>query len=235
MSIIEFQKLHFMLTDRAFQRIIAKRKKNRCAPLMETPVNTMFFFGNGSAKFFINIPDKVLNKFHDRNGFFHILVIFMTVIMESYVLSVVTVDAGSSNHRPPEVTTDVFRNDFRVTFVWLGVDIKAFFVLVIASGFLLFERGTYNSLHFIKKGSAKSVTQESIIKMGNITPETVITVAAFRDKAVDMGIPFQIPAKGVKNHNKSRSKILGFIEFVKHTADHAGNRVEKAVKKSGIV
>ena len=71
--------------------------------------------------------------------------------------------------------------------------------------------------------------------MGNITPETVITVAAFRDKAVDMGIPFQIPAKGVKNHNKSRSKILGFIEFVKHTADHAGNRVEKAVKKIGIV
>ena len=108
-------------------------------------------------------------------------------------------------------------------------------MLVIASGFLLFERGTYNSLHFIKKGSAKSVTQESIIKMGNITPETVITVAAFRDKAVDMGIPFQIPAKGVKNHNKSRSKILGFIEFVKHTADHAGNRVEKAVKKIGIV
>ena len=124
---------------------------------METPVNTMFFFGNGSAKFFINIPDKALNKFHDRNGFFHILVIFMTVIMES------------------------------------------------------------------------------IIKMGSIPPEIVITVAAFRDKAVDMGIPFQIPAKGVKNHNKSRSKILGFIEFVKHTADHTGNRVEKAVKKIGIV
>ena len=89
MSIIEFQKLHFMLTDRAFQRIIAKRKKNRC----ETLVNTMFFFGNGSAKLFINIPvsrintavadhfemffrdmpDKALNKFHDRNGFFHII------------------------------------------------------------------------------------------------------------------------------------------------------------------
>ena len=79
--------------------------------------------------FFRDMPDKALNKFHDRNGFFHILVIFMTVIMESYVLSVVTVDAGSSNHRPPEVTTDVFRNDFRVTFVWLGVDIKAFLCL----------------------------------------------------------------------------------------------------------
>ena len=255
MSIIEFQKFHFMLTDRAFQRIIAKRKKNRCAPLMETPVNTMLFFGNGSVKFFINIPvsrintavadhfemffrdmpDKALNKFQDRNGFFHILVIFMTVIMESHILSVIAVDAGSSNHRPPKVTADIFRNDFRITFVWFGIDIEALFVLVIASDFLLFERGTYNSLHFIKKGSAKSVTEESVIKMGNITPETVITVAAFRDKAVDMGIPFQIPAKGVKNHNKSRSKILGFIEFVKHTADHAGNRVEKAVKKIRIV
>ena len=111
---------------------------------METSVNTMLFFENGSAKFFQypgalhiyrrnvafwnvfrDMLDKMLNKFYDRNGSFHILVIFMTVIMESYVLSVVTVNAGSSNHRPPEVTTDVFRNDFRVTFVWLGVDIEA--------------------------------------------------------------------------------------------------------------
>ena len=28
---------------------------------------------------------------------------------------------------------------------------------------------------------------------------------------------------------------MGSIEFVKHTADHPGNRVEKAVKKIGIV
>ena len=255
MSIIEFQKLHFMLTDRAFQRIIAKRKKNGCAPLMETPVNVMLFFGNRSAKFCINIPvsrintaianrfemffrdmlDKTLNKFHGRNGFFHILVIFMTVIMESHILSVIAVDAGSSNYRTSKVTTDIFRNDFRITFVWFCIDIEAIFVIVIASGFLLFERGTYNSLHFIKKGSAKSVTEESVIKMGNITPEPVITVSTFRDKAVNVWVPFQVPAKGVKNHNKSGSKILGFIELMKHTADHTGNRVEKAVKKIRIV
>ena len=80
---------------------------------METSVNTMLFFENGSAKFFINIPvsrintavadhfemffrdmpDKALNKFHDRNGFFHIFVIFMTVIMESHILPIIAVDA----------------------------------------------------------------------------------------------------------------------------------------------
>lgn len=112
MNIIEFQKLHFMLTDRAFQRIIAKRKKNGCALLMETSVNTMLFFENGSAKFFQypgalhiyrrnvafwnvfrDMLDKMLNKFYDRNGSFHILVIFMTVIMESHILPIIAVDA----------------------------------------------------------------------------------------------------------------------------------------------
>ena len=218
---------------------------------METLVNAMLFFRNGSAKFFINIPvscidtaityhfemffrdmlNKALNKFHDRNGFFHILVIFMTVIMKSYILSVIAVNAGSSNHRSSEITTDVFCDNFRVTFVWLSVDIESFFVFVVASGFLFFERGTYNSLHFIKKSRAKSFAEESVIKVGNITPETVITVAAFRDKTVNMGIPFQISAEGMKNHNKSRSKISGFIEIVEHAIDHTGDRVEKAMKK----
>ena len=81
----------------------------------------------------------------------------------------------------------------------------------------------------------KSVTEESVIKMGIITSEIVIDIVVFRDKAVNMQIPFPIPAKSMKNHNKSRSKIWGFIEFVEHTADHAGNRVEKAVKKIRIV
>ena len=81
----------------------------------------------------------------------------------------------------------------------------------------------------------KSVTEESVIKMGIITSEIVIDIVVFRDKAVNMQIPFPIPAKSMKNHNKSRSKIWGFIEFVEHTADHTGNRVEKAVKKIGIV
>ena len=43
--------------------------------------------------FFRDMPDKALNKFHDRNGFFHILVIFMTVIMESHILPIIAVDA----------------------------------------------------------------------------------------------------------------------------------------------
>ena len=181
--------------------------------------------------FFRNMLNKALNKFHGRDGFYHILVIFMTVIMKSYILSFIAVNAGSSNHRPSEITTNVFCNNFRVTFVWLGVNIESFFVLVIVYGFLFFERGIYNSLHFIKTDRAKNVAEESVIKVGNITPETVITVATFRDKTVNMGIPFQISAEGMKNHNKSRSKISGFIEIVEHAIDHTGDRVEKAMKK----
>ena len=109
------------------------------------------------------------------------------------------------------------------------------FMFQITTGRNFFKRRTDAEQHFLEESSTESIAKESIVEMRDITPESIIAEATLRDKAMDMGIPFQIPAKGVKNHNKSRSKILGFIEFVKHTADHAGNRVEKAVKKIGIV
>lgn len=53
------------------------------------------------------------------------------------------------------------------------------------------------SLHFIKKGSTKSVTEISIIEMTYAAPETIVAVAAFGNEAVDVRVPFQIPAKGM--------------------------------------
>ena len=67
-------------------------------------------------------------------------------------------------------------------------------------------------------------------KMFDMTPEAVITVSTLRYQTVDMRIPFQIPAKCVKNHNKSGGKILGFIHLKKHAGDNARNRMEQTVK-----
>ena len=60
----------------------------------------------------------------------------------------------------------------------------------VAAGFDFFKRGSDFSLHFIEQGSAESVTKERIVKIIDVTPESIVTVAAFRNEAVDMRVPF---------------------------------------------
>lgn len=59
--------------------------------------------------------------------------------------------------------------------------------------------------HFIQKRGTERITEESIVKVIHITPETVITITALRDQAVNVGVPFQIPAEGMENHDKTGS------------------------------
>lgn len=49
--------------------------------------------------------------------------------------------------------------------------------------------------------------------MIHITPKANIAVTALRDKAVDVGIPFEIPAKGMENRDKTGSEVHGFVLF----------------------
>ena len=72
----------------------------------------MFFTGDGSVQLFVNLtvpgiktavsdhlvmlfrdmPDEALYEFHNRNGFFHVFVIFMAVIVESDKLSIIVIN-----------------------------------------------------------------------------------------------------------------------------------------------
>ena len=67
------------------------------------------------------------------------------------------------------------------------------------------------------------------MKVLHMTPEAVVTIAAFRKKAVDVRIPFEIPAKSMKNHDVAGSKIFGMVEVKKHTGYHTGDRMKEAV------
>ena len=55
MVVIEFQELHFVITFRTIQRIITEGKENRRPPLSETAVYPVFFFGNDTVQFRINL------------------------------------------------------------------------------------------------------------------------------------------------------------------------------------
>ncbi|BDZ82938.1 hypothetical protein Lac2_24340 [Claveliimonas bilis] len=45
--------------------------------------------------------------------------------------------------------------------------------------------------------------------------------AAFGNETMDMRIPFQIPAKGMKDTDKTRSKAFSIVIFEEHTGDDA--------------
>lgn len=66
------------------------------------------------------------------------------------------------------------------------------------------------------------------------SPESEIAGAPFRDKRMNMWVPFQISPKRMKNTDKAGSKIFGFIEFEKHAKDNISDSMEKALKK-GVV
>lgn len=59
--------------------------------------------------------------------------------------------------------------------------------------------------------------------------------AALRNETMDMRVPFQIPAKGVEDANKTRGKEFGFIVFMKHTSDNTVDSREEAMQKRAVI
>lgn len=71
--------------------------------------------------------------------------------------------------------------------------------------------------------------------MADIPPETVVAVAAFRNEAVDVGVPFQVPAKGVEDHDKAGSEVHGLVLLGEHAGNDAGYSVEEAVEEGAAI
>ena len=52
---------------------------------------------------------------------------------------------------------------------------------------------------------------------------------------MDMWVPFQIPAEGVQDHDKTGSKVHGLILLGKHAGNDTANGMEQAVKQCAVV
>lgn len=140
--------------------------------------------------FFRDVTDQAFDELHNRKSFFHTGVIFMTVVMEGNKVAIVFINPGSGNHRASELTPDVFYYGFGGTFVWICIDVEAVFVFAVTAGLNFFEGGTNSGFPFIQKGGAERIMEESIVKVLDIAPKTVITAATFRNEAVDVRVPF---------------------------------------------
>lgn len=71
--------------------------------------------------------------------------------------------------------------------------------------------------------------------MFNMPPEAIVAEPAFGNEAVDMGVPFQIPAKSMQYHDNPRGEIFRFIQFEKEARDDRRDRMEETVKQGTIL
>lgn len=139
---------------------------------------------------FGDMPDQPLYEFHNRDSLFYILIIFVPVVMEGDKVTIIIVNSGSGDDGPSKIASNVFHSCFWVAFVWLCINIEPFLVFAVTAGLDFLKGGAESVFHFVKKGGAKGIAQERIIKVLDVAPESVIAVTAFRNKAVDMRVPF---------------------------------------------
>ena len=159
----------------------------------------------------------------------------MTVIVERDRITVIVIDPGSSDDRPAKITTDILSDYFGVTENRFSIDIETMRMFAVTFGFDFFKRRADPDFQFIEESGAESTAEIVIVKVPDMTPGAVITVTAFGEEAVDMGIPFEVPAKSVEDHDISRGEIFGLVELEKHTGDDTGDRMEETVQERAVL
>ena len=157
------------------------------------------------------------------------------MIVESDRITVIVIDPGSSDDRPAKITTNILSDYFGVTEIRFSIDIETMFMFAVTSCFYFFKRRPDPDFQFIEESGAESTAEIVIVKVPDMTPGAVITETAFGEEAVDMGIPFEIPAKSVEDHDISRGEIFGLVELEKHTGDDTGDRMEETVQERAVL
>lgn len=158
----------------------------------------------------------------------------MTVVVKGNRITVIRINAGSRDNRSAKVTTDVIKNSFGIATVGLGINIEAIGMIFITFGLYFFEWGSKLMLHLVEQSGTERISEKSIVEVRNMPPLPKIAVTTFGNEAVNVRIPFEIPAKGMKNHDESRDKVLRLVELGKHTQNNTGNSMKKTMKQGAI-
>lgn len=214
----------------------------------------MLFFGDGTEEPFVTFPAagvdaivayllemffrdmlyETVYEIESRNRFHDQPVILVAVIVEGDHVTVIFINTGGGNDGPAKIAADVFSNDLRVTFIGFCMDIKTVFVVSVDRGPDLFERRADPGFQFIQECSLEGIAQKTVVEVWEGTPEAGVTDTSLGDEAVDVGIPFEVTAKGMEDTDKTGSKAFGFIVFVEHTENDAARGSKKAVEKGTV-
>ena len=68
-----------------------------------------------------------------------------------------------------------------------------------------------------------------------LAPETIVAITALRNKTMDMRVPFEIPAKGMKDHDETGSEVHGFVMLKKHTENNTVYGMEKTIEEGAVI
>lgn len=71
--------------------------------------------------------------------------------------------------------------------------------------------------------------------MMGLAPETIVAITALRNKTMDMRVPFEIPAKGMKDHDETGSEVHGFVLLKKHTGNNTVYGMEKTIEEGAVI
>ena len=183
---------------------------------------------------FWDMLDEELYEIDGRDGLLDKNIIFMPIVMESDIIPVIGVNAGKRNDRAAQVTADILNDGTRIGKRGFCIDIEAILIFVVDKGFCLFEGGADSFFQFIKKYGLESLTQVSIVEMPYRPPGSPVREAALCDEAVDMGIPFQGPAKGMEDADEAGDKVLGLIELIEHMRHDIPDSLEEAVQEGTV-
>jgi len=88
------------------------------------------------------MANKAFDEINSQNRLFHILFIFVAVLVESNIFPIIFINSGSSNDRPTKIAPDIFDDSFGNSKVLFCKNIKTVHMVVIALGFHFFERRT---------------------------------------------------------------------------------------------
>lgn len=187
--------------------------------------------------FKIPLRDMLDEEFYEINGRDGLLdknIVLMSVVVESDIIPVIGVDTGKCNDRAAQVAADIFDDGTRIGKGGLCIDIKAVLIFAVDKSLGLFKGGSDPFFHFRQQDRLESPAQVSIVEMFYSPPESFVREGAFCDEAVDVGVPFQGPAKGMEDADKARDKVFGLIDFIKHVRDNNADSLEKAVKEGAV-
>lgn len=183
---------------------------------------------------FWDMLDEELYEINGRDGLLDKNIVLMSVVVESDIIPVIGVDTGKCNDRAAQVAADIFDDGTRIGKGGLCIDIKAVLIFAVDKSLGLFKGGSDPFFHFRQQDRLESPAQVSIVEMFYSPPESFVREGAFCDEAVDVGVPFQGPAKGMEDADKARDKVFGLIDFIKHVRDNNADSLEKAVKEGAV-
>lgn len=212
MIVEQVKNRHGGTARRTSDRIIAEGRDDGSSPGSERGKGLTLLFGDGPADasirlamasidaiitdhfkmLFGDVPHKSFDEIHSGNSFMDKDIIFVSVVVEGNGIRslVIGIDTGSGDHRTAEVAADIVEDSGRAAFVAFGINVETVFRVAINGSFETFEFRWETILEQIEEDGLEGMTEEGIIEVRNRAPKTEFIDTAFRDKAVNVGVPF---------------------------------------------